>query len=293
MTSMASSTAGVVIGGVDTHGQTHHAAAMDRVGRQLGDGEFPASPTGYRALAEWLGEYGTVEAVGVEGAGSYGAGLARHLRTIGVTVVEVDRTDRKSPRAHGKSGPLDAYAAARAGTVDPDTTITLMAPSLTSSTPATHPPSTTPHPPSNTPCGSTTPAAGATSTVCPALGLPRNREGPPHCPGNGDMNIVFAANHGPLIEQGTLVSAASCTTRVKFSSAAAKVRVLPMVHVRGAVVAAGRPGRPAIGQRQTWGTRAILPVSPGRTSSRAGLRISAPPPGAGSSGSRRARLPRG
>ena len=114
MTSMASSTAAVVIGGVDTHGQTHHAAVIDSLGRQLGDREFPASPTGYRALAAWLWQYGTVESVGVEGTGSNGAGLARHLRTIGVTVVEVDRTDRQSRRAHGKSDPLDAYAAARA-----------------------------------------------------------------------------------------------------------------------------------------------------------------------------------
>jgi transposase len=40
--------------------------------------------------------------------------LARYLRTIGLTVVEVDRPDRKSRRAHGRSDPLDAYAAARA-----------------------------------------------------------------------------------------------------------------------------------------------------------------------------------
>jgi transposase len=114
MTSMASPTTRVVIGGVDTHGQTHHAAVIDEVGRQLGDREFPASPAGYRALAKWLGRYGRLTAVGVEGTGTYGAGLARHLRTIELTVVEVDRPDRKSRRAHGKSDPLDAYAAAKA-----------------------------------------------------------------------------------------------------------------------------------------------------------------------------------
>jgi hypothetical protein len=32
----------VVIGGVDTHGRTHHAAAIDQQGRLLGDREFPA-----------------------------------------------------------------------------------------------------------------------------------------------------------------------------------------------------------------------------------------------------------
>lgn len=114
MTSMTKPTTRVVIGGVDTHGQTHHAAVIDEVGRQLGDREFPANPAGYRALADWLGQHGTLTTIGVEGTGTYGAGLARHLRTIGLIVVEVDRPDRKSRRAHGKSDPLDAYAAARA-----------------------------------------------------------------------------------------------------------------------------------------------------------------------------------
>src|SRR3954470_14429101 len=100
MTSMTSSTTRVMIGGVDTHGQTHHAAVIDGVGRQLGDREFPASPAGYRALAAWLGERGDLDVVGVEGTGSYGAGLARHLRRVGLAVVEVDRPDRKSRRAH-------------------------------------------------------------------------------------------------------------------------------------------------------------------------------------------------
>ncbi|HET9870964.1 MAG TPA: IS110 family transposase [Propionibacteriaceae bacterium] len=114
MTSVARTTTRIVIGGVDTHGQTHHAAVIDKVGRQLGDREFPASPAGYRALAAWLGKHGTLERIGVEGTGTYGAALARYLRTIGLTVVEVDRPDRKSRRAHGKSDALDAYAAAAA-----------------------------------------------------------------------------------------------------------------------------------------------------------------------------------
>ncbi len=105
MTSMASPTTRVVIGGVDTHGHTHHAAVIDNIGRQLGDREFPASPAGYRALAAWLGKHGTLETIGVEGTGSYGAALARYLRTIGLTVVEVDRPDRKSRRTHAQVRP--------------------------------------------------------------------------------------------------------------------------------------------------------------------------------------------
>jgi transposase len=116
MTSIASTARSVirVVGGVDTHGQTHHAAVIDEVGRELGDREFPASPAGYRALAAWLGDHGDLDRVGVEGTGTYGAALARFLRDHGLTVIEVDRPDRRARRAHGKSDPLDAYAAARA-----------------------------------------------------------------------------------------------------------------------------------------------------------------------------------
>jgi transposase len=113
MTSMTRTTVGVT-GGVDTHGQSHHAAVIDHVGRQLDDREFPASPVGYRALLEWLQGHGEVDRVGVEGTGTYGAALARHLRGAGILIVEVDRPDRRARRAHGKSDPLDAYSAARA-----------------------------------------------------------------------------------------------------------------------------------------------------------------------------------
>ncbi len=62
----------------------------------------------------WLRGFGELDRVGVEGTGTYGAGLARRLRAAGVVVVEVDRPDRRARRAKGKSDPLDAYAAARA-----------------------------------------------------------------------------------------------------------------------------------------------------------------------------------
>lgn len=104
----------VVTGGVDTHGATHHAAALDQRGRVLGDREFPATDGGYRSLLAWLAGFGPVAAVGVEGTGSYGAGLSKHLRSQAVAVVEVNRPDRASRRLAGKSDPLDAIAAARA-----------------------------------------------------------------------------------------------------------------------------------------------------------------------------------
>ena len=103
-----------VIAGVDTHGQTHHAAVIDSLGRHLADREFPATGSGYRQLLSWLGGHGTVQAVGVEGTGAYGAELSRVLARAGLPVVEVDRPDRKTRRMKGKSDPIDAYAAATA-----------------------------------------------------------------------------------------------------------------------------------------------------------------------------------
>src|SRR5207248_5294906 len=50
----------------------------------------------------------------IEGTGSYGAGLSRHVTAAGVRVVEVDRSDRQDRRRAGKSDPLDAVSAARA-----------------------------------------------------------------------------------------------------------------------------------------------------------------------------------
>jgi transposase len=103
-----------VTGGVDTHKDTHTAAAVDTAGRVLGSAQFPADPAGYRSLLSWLQAFGTLLLVGVEGTGAYGAGLARFLSGQGVAMVEVDRPDRKARRQQGKSDPVDAEAAARA-----------------------------------------------------------------------------------------------------------------------------------------------------------------------------------
>jgi len=103
-----------VTGGVDTHLDVHVAAALDAIGGLLGVESFPTTPAGHSALTSWLSSFGTLERVGIEGTGSYGAGLARHLVGLGITVVEVDRADRASRRQSGKSDPLDAVSAARA-----------------------------------------------------------------------------------------------------------------------------------------------------------------------------------
>ena len=107
-------TGGEVTGGVDTHSDTHTAAVLDVTGRLLGHRQFPATPAGYAGLLGWLCGFGPLARVGMEGTGAYGAGLAHHLQTAGVELVEVDRPDRTTRRHRGKSDPVDAEAAARA-----------------------------------------------------------------------------------------------------------------------------------------------------------------------------------
>jgi transposase len=106
--------AGPVTGGVDTHADVHVAAVVDRVGRVLGTGAFPASPAGYRAALAWMSAHGALARIGVEGTGSYGAGLTRYLAARGIEVAEVVRPNRQARRQRGKSDAADAVAAALA-----------------------------------------------------------------------------------------------------------------------------------------------------------------------------------
>src|ERR1700684_1537321 len=102
-----------ITGGVDTHLDVHVAAALDERGALLGVESFPPTGDGYKLLLGWLSDFGPVELVGVEGTGSYGAGLTRHLQAEGVRVVEVDRPNRQRRRLKGKSDPQDAITDAR------------------------------------------------------------------------------------------------------------------------------------------------------------------------------------
>src|SRR5690349_17463567 len=106
----------VITGGVDTHADMHVAAALDPIGGLLGVQEFPATAGGYAGLLGWLGGFGTVALVGIEGTGSYGAGLARHITAAGIRVVEVDRSDRQDRR---RQGPGRAERPRRRGRGDP------------------------------------------------------------------------------------------------------------------------------------------------------------------------------
>ena len=87
--------------------------AIDTCGIRLGDQSFVADSGGYRALLTWADTHGRIEALGIEGTGSYGAGLARAVRRAGHRVAEVNRGDRRLRRAAGKSDTLDAEVAAR------------------------------------------------------------------------------------------------------------------------------------------------------------------------------------
>ena len=105
---------GTVTGGVDTHSDMHVAAALDHLGGVLGTAQFRTTPAGYRQLLGWLREFGPLHKVGVEGTGSYGAALMRHLTDSDVAVIEVSRPNRQVRRQHGKTDVVDAIAAGRA-----------------------------------------------------------------------------------------------------------------------------------------------------------------------------------
>jgi transposase len=103
-----------VIGGIDTHAEVHVAAVLDEHGGLLATDSFAADAAGYALLHRWFESYGQVIGVGVEGTGSYGAGVTRFLRAHRVAVHEVMRPDRSTRRRIGKSDHIDAEAAARA-----------------------------------------------------------------------------------------------------------------------------------------------------------------------------------
>src|SRR5690606_21512145 len=103
-----------IYGGVDTHRDLHVAAVVDQTGRIRDVESFPATLAGYRRLLRWMRGHGELVRVGVEGTGSYGAGLARHLASEEVEVLEVNRPNRQTRRQRGKNDTVDAEAAARA-----------------------------------------------------------------------------------------------------------------------------------------------------------------------------------
>ncbi len=100
--------------GVDTHKERHYAAALDVLGQLLGELAFAATTVGYLELQRWAESLGDARQLtfGIEGAGSWGAGLCQHLHQAGHAVVEVERPRRRERRS-GKSDRIDALAAAK------------------------------------------------------------------------------------------------------------------------------------------------------------------------------------
>ncbi|MDQ0627139.1 IS110 family transposase [Paraburkholderia graminis] len=103
-----------VILGVDTHLDAHVGAVISETGRLLGTLSVSADTAGYLKLLTWANSHGHLCRAGVEGTGTYGAGLARVLRDHEIEVLEVNRPDRAARRSRGKSDPTDAENAARA-----------------------------------------------------------------------------------------------------------------------------------------------------------------------------------
>ncbi|MEV0734350.1 IS110 family transposase [Polymorphospora sp. NPDC050346] len=103
-----------IILGIDTHKDAHVAAVITALGVQVTSASFPTTAAGYRDLLTWARGFGDLRRAGVEGTGSFGAGLARYLRNQRLTVIEVNRPDRAARRRHGKTDTVDAVAAALA-----------------------------------------------------------------------------------------------------------------------------------------------------------------------------------
>lgn len=98
--------------GVETHKERHYAVMLDQLGQLLGERSFPATAAGYAALKRWAERPVESEQLvfGVEGVGSWGAGLCQDFQHAGHAVVEVERPRRKDRRV-GKSDRIDALTA--------------------------------------------------------------------------------------------------------------------------------------------------------------------------------------
>ena len=103
--------------GIDSHKRSFSAVVVDELGRVVGSRDLANTPTGFAHVEVWATEHGDVRRVGIEGAGSYGAGLARHLCARGFEVVEVPafaaHRERRHAPARGKSDVADAASIAR------------------------------------------------------------------------------------------------------------------------------------------------------------------------------------
>ncbi len=113
MHSMTQKDRPLVVGGVDSHADTHHFAALDQRGALLATKSFQTTTPGYAQALDWLYSFGEIDTVAVESTGCYAAALVRYLREHDIRVVEVNQPHAHTRRRVGKSDPIDAEMAAR------------------------------------------------------------------------------------------------------------------------------------------------------------------------------------
>jgi transposase len=106
-----------IVGGVDTHKDLHVAAIVDEFDRVLASQCFATTRHGYKQMLTWMRSFGSLQRIGIEATGTYGAGLLRYMQNAGVEVLEVTTPDRRDRRQRGKSDDLDAQNAAHAAFV--------------------------------------------------------------------------------------------------------------------------------------------------------------------------------
>ena len=106
--------AGRIVGGVDTHKDLHVAAVVDELDRVLASQCFATTRDGYKQMLAWMGAFGSLQRVGIEATGTYGAGLLRYMQKAGIEVLEVTTPDKQDRRKRGKNDDLDAQNAAHA-----------------------------------------------------------------------------------------------------------------------------------------------------------------------------------
>ncbi|AWB68470.1 IS110 family transposase [Saccharobesus litoralis] len=99
--------------GVDTHLDNHVAVLVNSIGQVIDTNDFKVNSSGYEKLYNWCKSFGSVKQAGLEGTGTYGAGLCKFLQERQIEVFEVNRPNRAIRRLRGKSDPTDAENAAR------------------------------------------------------------------------------------------------------------------------------------------------------------------------------------
>lgn len=111
----------MIAAGVDTHKNFHILAITNELGKEISHHRIDSGRKGTEETARLLGDPKEVIVIGIEGTGSYGATLTRHLLAAGYRVSEVARPKRPRHRpGTQKNDAKDALRAAREALRDVD-----------------------------------------------------------------------------------------------------------------------------------------------------------------------------